>query len=171
MVPCAEKPSFKHTIILLLRGPLPAPQSPYPTPCALLVAPCSSLSGLLPPLLQVALTQIKPFSVHTIYTKFLPRYISNRRESISCWCCIPLPRRCCSAGCVPRKCFQEDLLERAAELGRELRETSEGLEVLKHEVSALRESIRWVRSPSLGLIPSSTIASFRRSPRILQQLL
>jgi len=39
---------------------------------------------------------------------------------------------------------QEDLLERAALVGRELRETAEGLAVLKHEVSALRESIRQV---------------------------
>lgn len=38
--------------------------------------------------------------------------------------------------------LQEDLLERAALVGRELRETAEGLAVLKHEVSALRESIR-----------------------------
>lgn len=39
---------------------------------------------------------------------------------------------------------QEDLLERAALVGGELRETAEGLKVLKHEVSALRQSIRSV---------------------------
>lgn len=43
---------------------------------------------------------------------------------------------------------QEDLLERAAIVGRELRETAEGLEVLKHEVLQLRESIRSVGSRS-----------------------
>lgn len=37
---------------------------------------------------------------------------------------------------------QEDLLARATEVGHELRDTSEGLEVLKEEVMALRESIR-----------------------------
>ncbi|CAM9589258.1 unnamed protein product [Ectocarpus sp. 12 AP-2014] len=46
------------------------------------------------------------------------------------------------AGDAVREVSEEDLLERAAQLGRELRETAEGLEVLKHEVSSLRESIR-----------------------------
>ncbi|CAN0257462.1 unnamed protein product [Ectocarpus sp. 6 AP-2014] len=46
------------------------------------------------------------------------------------------------AGDAVREVSEEDLLERAAELGKELRETAEGLEVLKHEVSSLRESIR-----------------------------
>lgn len=39
---------------------------------------------------------------------------------------------------------QEDLLARAAVVGGQLRETAEGLEVLKHEVFQLRESIRSV---------------------------
>ncbi|CAM9256209.1 unnamed protein product [Hapterophycus canaliculatus] len=42
---------------------------------------------------------------------------------------------------VPKK-SQEDLLERAAQVGEKLRETAEGLKVLRHEVLALRESIR-----------------------------
>lgn len=39
-------------------------------------------------------------------------------------------------------CSQEDLLARAAEIGGQLRATSEGLETLKAEVVALRRSIR-----------------------------
>lgn len=45
---------------------------------------------------------------------------------------------------LPHFLCQEDLLERAALVGGQLRETAEGLEVLKHEVSELRESIRSV---------------------------
>lgn len=38
--------------------------------------------------------------------------------------------------------LQKDLLGRAAEIGGQLRETSKGLEALKAEVLALRQSIR-----------------------------
>lgn len=41
---------------------------------------------------------------------------------------------------------QEDLLARAAEVGGQLRETAQGLEILKEEVLALRASIRWAKS-------------------------
>lgn len=54
---------------------------------------------------------------------------------------LPPLRRCRAFYCPTAK--QEDLLARAADVGGQLRETTEELEVLKAEVLALRESIRF----------------------------
>lgn len=54
------------------------------------------------------------------------------------------------------------MLARAAIVGGQLRETTEGLEVLKEEVMSLRESIRWVKTPSC-LIPGAPLVTALRA--------